>query len=44
MEDYADDAMANLRNMWEKSGNVKGYFVGFSAGTTQMFIALTKFE
>ena len=43
--DMANDVRAFVDKMYEHAGNeVKGYYVGYSQGTTQMLIALTQTE
>ena len=44
LDGYAEDALANMRAMYKHSGNKKGYYFGYSLGTVQMQIALSKFE
>ena len=41
---YAEDVRANMRDVFIDSGFKKGYYYGFSAGTIQMEIALSKYE
>ena len=43
-DDMALDTMANLEAMYENAGTGKGWYYGFSQGTIQMLVALTKFE
>ena len=43
-ENLADDVVANLKEMNERSGNVKGWYIGSSQGTQSMQVALTKYE
>ena len=35
-ENLADDVVANLKEMNERSGNVKGWYIGSSQGTQSM--------
>ena len=44
MDGYAEDARANMKAMYEDAGSKKGYYFGYSLGTVQMQIALSKFE
>jgi len=43
MEGYAEDLLANMRAMNTDSGK-KGWYFGYSMGTIQMLIGLSKFE
>ena len=36
--------MANLEAMYDNAGTGKGWYYGFSQGTIQMLVGLTKFE
>ena len=42
--EMAEDVLANAENMYSVSGGKKGWYVGYSQGTTQMFVALTKYD
>lgn len=44
LDGYAEDVRANMRAMYEVSGNKKGYYFGVSLGTIQMMVALSQFE
>jgi len=43
-EGYTEDVLANMKMMFDHSGDKKGYYYGFSLGTVQMLMALPKFE
>lgn len=43
-EGYTEDVLANMKMMFDHSGEKKGYYYGFSLGTVQMLMALPKFE
>ena len=40
----AEDVMANVEGMYNDSGSSKGWYIGYSQGTNQMHVALTKYE
>ena len=42
--DYADDVLANVIAMHLSAGTGKGWYYGWSMGTVQMLVALTKYE
>ena len=44
LDGYAEDVLANMRAAYAESGNKKGHYYGYSLGTTQMMIALSKYE
>ena len=44
LDGYAEDALANMRAAYTNSGNTKGHYYGYSLGSMQMMIALTKYE
>ena len=41
---YALDVLANMKAAYTSSGNKKGHYYGYSAGTAQMLVALSLFE
>ena len=43
MEGYAYDVLANMKMAFEVDGR-SGFYFGYSLGSVQMMIALTKFE
>ena len=43
-DDYADDVLANVIAMHSSAGTGKGWYYGWSMGTVQMLVALTKYE
>ena len=44
LEGLAEDALANMKAVYADSGNKKGFYYGYSLGTVQMLIALSKYE
>ena len=44
IEGYAEDVLANMKAAYTSSGNTKGHYYGYSLGTAQMMIALSKYE
>lgn len=42
--DMAEDARASVKAMTKHNGAEKGFYVGWSQGTIQMTVALTKYE
>ena len=41
VEGYALDVLANMKAAYASSGNIKGHYYGYSAGTAQMLVALS---
>lgn len=44
LDAYAEDVLASMKAVYDHSGFKKGTYVGYSMGTLQMLLALTKFE
>ena len=44
LDGYAEDLLANMNAAYSDSGNKTGVYYGYSLGTVQMMIALTKYE
>ena len=42
--DMAEDVLANVEAMYNHAGTGKGWYFGYSQGTIQMLVALTKYE
>ena len=42
--DMAEDVVANVSAMSTNSGTGKGWYIGYSQGTIQILVALSKFE
>ena len=44
IDGYAEDVLANMKAAYTSSGNTKGHYYGYSLGTAQMMVALSKYE
>ena len=42
--EMAEDVLANIEAMYDNAGTGKGWYFGYSQGTIQMLVALTKYE
>lgn len=44
VDGYAEDVRANMKAMYENSGNKKGFYFGYALGTIEMLVSLSTFE
>ena len=44
LDGFAEDVLANMKAASKSSGDKKGTYYGYSTGTSQMLIALSKYE